>query len=62
MVNVQELRVVNSKVDKVLDRLNQQDTELRELSLEGNHLLALPDNFDYQVEGEVMVELVPTWW
>ena len=37
------------KVDKVLDSLSREDTQLKVLSVEGNHLLALPDDFDVQV-------------
>lgn len=43
------------QVDKVLDKLSVEDTNLRVLSLEGNHLLALPTNFDFQVRANLEV-------
>merc|ERR1719369_637207 len=47
MIDVKELKVINSKIDKVVDSVINDDTQIKQLKLDGNHLLAIPQHFDF---------------
>ena len=66
MLGVQELNIINSKIDKVgpgagaggevvtpglqvRENVISQETQVKRIHLEGNHLLAVPQDFDYMV-------------
>ena len=66
MIDVHELKVINSKIDKVVDSVINEDTQvidelqkhsliliflfqIKHLKLDGNHLLAIPPQFDFMV-------------
>ena len=49
MLGVDELNIVNSKIDKIKENIISDETQVKNVRLEGNHLLAVPDDFDYSV-------------
>ena len=49
MLGVQELSIINSKIDKVGENIISGETQVKSVKLEGNHLLAIPADFDYMV-------------
>ena len=75
MLGVQELNIINSKIDKVgqvqgqgqgqvqvvtpglqvRENVISQETQVKRIHLEGNHLLAVPQDFDYMVYTEKTV-------
>ena len=71
MLGVQELNIINSKIDKVgqvqvqvqvvtpglqvRENVISQETQVKRIHLEGNHLLAVPQDFDYMVFTEKTV-------
>ena len=49
MLGVQELSIINSKIDKVGGNILSAESQVKSVKLEGNHLLAIPAEFDYMV-------------
>ena len=49
MLGVVELSIINSKIDKVGGNILSAESQIKSVNLEGNHLLAIPDDFDYMV-------------
>ena len=49
MLGVGELSIINSKIDKIRENIISDETQVKHVRLEGNHLLAVPDEFDYSV-------------
>ena len=49
MLGVQELSIINSKIDKVGGNILSAESQVKSVKLEGNHLLAIPADFDYMV-------------
>ena len=55
MLGVEELNIVNSKIDKIKENIISDETQVKNVRLEGNHLLAVPDDFDYSVGTRIFV-------
>ena len=49
MLGVVELSIINSKIDKVGENILSAESQIKSVKLEGNHLLAIPADFDYMV-------------
>ena len=65
MLGVEELNIINSKIDKIHENVISEESQVwtgaiqdtysryryqvKTVNLEGNHLLAIPDDFDYMV-------------
>ena len=58
MLGVEELNIVNSKIDKIKENIISDETQVKNVRLEGNHLLAVPDDFDYSVGIQISVSLM----
>ena len=70
MLGVQELNIINSKIDRIHENVISEESQVRwsaikhnprydvqvkSVRLEGNHLLAIPDDFDYMVCVEKLI-------
>lgn len=49
IVGLHQLKVINSKIDRVVSAVVAGDTRVGHTTLDGNHLLAIPDTFDFKV-------------